>query len=86
MGEAFVFCFLILFSFSLMLFGFLFLFLSKALEIFLFIYDTPVCGSTEKQIYLLGCYDDEQGAVKVTSLQVYLERKRNPDLPAMCGI
>lgn len=57
------------------LFGFLFLFLSKALEIFLFIYDTPVCGSTEKQIYLLGCYDDEQGAVKVTSLQVYLEKK-----------
>lgn len=27
------------------------------------------------QIYLLGCYDDEQGAVKVTSLQVYLEKK-----------
>lgn len=81
MGEAFVFCFLIFF-----LFGFLFLFLSKALEIFLFIYDTPVCGSTEKQIYLFGCYDDEQGAVKVTSLQVYLEKKRTPDLPAMCGL
>lgn len=29
---------------------------------------------------------DEQGAVKVTSLQVYLEKKRNPDLPAMCGL
>lgn len=38
------------------------------------------------QIYLLGCYDDEQGAVKVTSLQVYLEKERNPDLPAMYGL
>lgn len=38
------------------------------------------------QIYLLGCYDDEQGAVKVTSLQVYLEKKRTPDLPAMYGL
>lgn len=48
MGEAFVFCFLIFFFF----FFFSFFvsvpfFLSKALEIFLFIYDTPVCGSTD---------------------------------------
>lgn len=39
MGEDFLFFFL---------FGFLFpFFLSKALDIFLFIYDTPVCGSTD---------------------------------------
>lgn len=43
MGEAFVFCFLIFFFFL----DFCSLFLSKALEIFLFIYDTPVCGSTD---------------------------------------
>lgn len=43
MGEVFVF----LLSDFFFLFGFLFLFLSKALEIFLFIYDTPVCGSTD---------------------------------------
>lgn len=50
-------------------------FLSKALEIFLFIYDTPVCGSTDYRSTCLAAMIDEQGAVKVTSLQVYLEKK-----------
>lgn len=49
MGEDFGFCFLIFFSFSFFFFFWISVpcFLSKALEIFLFIYDTPVCGSTD---------------------------------------